>query len=108
MNVMLVSVSERTSEIGLLKALGANRSQVLSVFLTEAALLSMAGGAIGLGLGWAALELLVSIYPAIPAVAPLWAVAAVLGLAVGTGPIFGVIPAIRAMRLDPVSALTRG
>jgi putative ABC transport system permease protein len=108
MNVMLVSVSERTSEIGLLKALGANRQQVLSVFLTEAALLSMAGGAIGLGLGWAALQLLVTIYPAIPATPPVWAVATVLGLAVVTGPIFGVIPALRAMRMDPVSALTRG
>jgi len=108
MNVMLVSVSERTSEIGLLKALGANRSQVLAFFLTEATLLSLAGGAIGLGVGWASLQLLVSIYPAIPAAAPLWAVAAVLGLAVVTGPIFGVLPALRAMRLDPVSALTRG
>jgi putative ABC transport system permease protein len=106
MNVMLVTVSERTAEVGLLKALGAGRAQVLAVFLTEATLLSSAGGIIGLAIGSGFLHLLTSFYPAVPATTPLWAIVGVLALAMSTGPIFGVMPAIRAMRLDPVDALT--
>lgn len=106
MNVMLVSVSERTREIGLLKAIGASSSQILTAFLTEAVFLSALGGLLGLGLGWGAVRLLVQLYPALPASPPAWAVAASLGLSVAVGAVFGLLPARRATRLDPVAALS--
>lgn len=105
MNVMLVSVSERTREIGLLRAVGVGRRQVLALFLTEAALLSAAGGLIGLAAGWLAVRVLVRVFPALPASPPAWAIAAALGLALGVGVLFGLLPARRAARLDPVLAL---
>lgn len=105
MNVMLVSVSERTKEVGLMRALGVGRRQVLAVFLTESALLSAAGGLLGLAVGWLAVRLLVGIFPALPASPPTWAVAAALGLSFGVGVLFGLLPARRAARLDPVAAL---
>jgi putative ABC transport system permease protein len=105
MNVMLVSVSERTREVGLLKALGAGRRQILAAFLAEAILISSAGGLLGLALGWVAVLLIVAVYPALPASPPLWAVAAAFSLSVGVGAVFGVLPARRATRLDPVTAL---
>ncbi|HSS78897.1 MAG TPA: ABC transporter permease [Thermoanaerobaculia bacterium] len=105
MNVMLVSVSERTREVGLLRAVGVGRRQVLTVFLTEAALLSGGGGLLGLGAGWLAVRLMVQLYPALPASPPVWAVFASLGLALGVGILFGLLPARRAARLDPVLAL---
>lgn len=105
MNVMLVSVSERTREVGLLKALGAGRPQILGVFLAEAVLLSTAGGVAGLCLGYGAVFALVSIYPDLPARPPLWAVLSALSLAISVGAAFGVLPARRATRLDPVAAL---
>ncbi len=105
MNVMLVSVSERTREVGLLKALGAERRQILLAFLTEAVLISSAGGLLGLALGWLAVRLLVAVDPALPATPPHWAVAAALLLSVAVGALFGVLPARRATRLDPVTAL---
>ena len=105
MNVMLVSVSERTREVGLLKALGAGRRQILAAFLTEAILISSAGGLLGLALGWAAVLVLVTAYPALPASPPLWAVLAAFSLSVAVGAVFGVLPARRATRLDPVAAL---
>ncbi|HEY8231766.1 MAG: ABC transporter permease [Burkholderiales bacterium] len=105
MNVMLVSVSERTREVGLLKALGAGRGQILAAFLTEAILISSAGGLLGLLLGWAAIGAIVTVYPALPAAPPAWAVAAALALSVAVGALFGVLPARRATRLDPVHAL---
>ncbi len=108
MNVMLVSVSERTPEIGLLKALGVSGNQVLAVFLTEAALLSTAGGAVGLAFGTGLLELVTIFYPSVPANTPAWAISSVLGLAMLTGPLFGVMPAWRAMRLDAVASLSGG
>jgi putative ABC transport system permease protein len=107
MNVMLVSVSERRSEVGLLKAMGATNRQILAIFLAEAAMLSTAGGIIGLGFGWLLLQILRAIYPVLPATTPFWAVLSVIALAVCTGPLFGVIPAWRATRLDPVLALQR-
>jgi len=105
MNVMLVSVSERTREVGLLKALGVGRRQILSVFLTEAALLSTFGGLVGLGFGWLMVGVLVKVYPAFPAAPPNWAVAAALLVSVAVGITFGLLPARRASRLDPVIAL---
>jgi putative ABC transport system permease protein len=107
MNVMLVSVTERRSEIGLLKALGVTRSQVVRVFLAEAVLLSGAGGAAGLTLAALALRIFRGIYPSFPAAPPLWAVLAALGTALGVGLVFGLWPAWRASKLDPVAALAR-
>jgi putative ABC transport system permease protein len=107
MNVMLVAVTERTAEVGLLKALGATRRQVMALFLAEAAILSSAGGVLGLGSGYAAAALLSRIYPALPAVPPTWAVVAAVALSIGVGLTFGVLPARRAARLDPVAALSR-
>lgn len=107
MNVMLVSVSERTREVGLLKALGASGGQVQRLFLVEAALLSSAGGVLGLlagGLGTLAIR---SLYPDFPVAPPGWAVAAALAVSVSVGLVFGVLPARRAARLDPVVALAR-
>ncbi|MHC5209600.1 MAG: ABC transporter permease [Planctomycetota bacterium] len=107
MNVMLVSVSERVPEVGLLKAVGAAPGQIMRLFLVEAVLISTAGGLLGVGLGWALVQLLVAFYPVFPASAPPWAAAAALAVAVVFGAVFGVLPARRAMRLDPVTALAR-
>lgn len=105
MNVMLVSVSERTAEVGLLRALGAERSQVARVFLAEALLLSAAGALAGIALGFVAVETVAWWYPKFPAQTPLWAVGAALALALAAGAGFGLAPARRAARLDPVAAL---
>ncbi|THF60574.1 FtsX-like permease family protein [Pseudothauera nasutitermitis] len=105
MNVMLVSVTQRTAEIGLLKALGAEPRTIRRVFLAEAALLSLAGGLAGLALGHGGAALLRLAWPVLPAWPPDWAVAAGLGTALVTGVLFGVLPARRAARLDPVQAL---
>jgi putative ABC transport system permease protein len=105
MNVMLVSVSERTAEVGLLKALGVLRRQVLSVFLAEAAILALLGGIAGLGLGLALVRLSRALYPALPATPPLWAVAAALCLSALVGLLAGVGPARRAAGLPPVESL---
>jgi putative ABC transport system permease protein len=107
MNVMLVSVSERTSEVGLLKALGAGGGQVQLVFLLEAALLSALGGLVGLVLGWIGVLILGKLFPALPASTPLWAKLASFGTAIAAGLLFGVLPARRASRLEPVAALAR-
>jgi putative ABC transport system permease protein len=106
MNVMLVSVTERRAEIGLLKALGAANNHILRVFLTEAVLLSSVGGLVGIIAGYTAVRLFVGYYPSFPATPPVWAVASAIVLAVLVGVGFGVWPARRATRLDPVKALT--
>jgi len=107
MNVMLVSVAQRTAEIGLLKALGAPRRQILAGFLTEAGLLSACGGLVGLAVGWAGSLLIGSFYPVLTVRPPLWAVLAAFATALGTGLVFGTLPARRAAALDPVHALAR-
>lgn len=105
MNVMLVSVSQRTSEIGLLKALGAPRRDIVRLFLAEAALLSSAGAALGIAFGWLVNSILQHIYPSLPLGAPAWAVAMAIIVSILTGLLFGALPARRASRLDPVLAL---
>jgi putative ABC transport system permease protein len=107
MNVMLVSVAQRRSEIGLLKALGASGGTIRLAFLVEAALLSAAGALVGYALGLAGAALIRTLYPTFPAYPPDWAVLAGLGTALFTGLLFGVLPARNAARLDPVTALAR-
>ncbi|HOG04547.1 MAG TPA: FtsX-like permease family protein, partial [Accumulibacter sp.] len=107
MNVMLVSVTQRTAEIGLLKALGATGATIRNAFLTEAAMLSVAGALLGFVLGQSGAALIRQLYPAYPAFPPDWAVLAGIGTALVTGILFGVLPARRAARLDPVQALAR-
>jgi putative ABC transport system permease protein len=107
MNVMLVSVSERTREVGLLKALGATSGQVLRLFLAEAATLSAVGGAVGLVMAWAASAAVRHVYPSFPMQPPPWAMPAALVVSLGVGLLFGAWPARRAARLDPILAMTR-
>ena len=107
MNVMLVSVSQRTAEIGLLKALGATGGGIRLMFLTEASMLSLTGAVVGFVLGQLGAALIRQLYPTFPAYPPDWAVLAGLGTALVTGILFGVLPARRAARLDPVLALSR-
>lgn len=106
MNVMLVAVSQRKAEIGLLKALGAPTSQVLRLFLTEATLLASAGGALGLVLGLGGVLVLNQAVPDFSAQPPLWALIASVLITFFTGLLFGSIPARQAARLDPVAALS--
>jgi putative ABC transport system permease protein len=105
MNVMLIAVTQRVKEIGLLKALGAPGRQIRNLFFAEAVLLSSAGAITGLSLGYAGSFIIRQIYPAIPVWPPWWAVLAACGTAIGTGILFSVWPARRAARLDPVAAL---
>ena len=107
MNVMLVSVAQRTSEIGLLKALGAPAATIRAVFLTEAALLSVAGAVVGYLVGQAGAFAVRTAYPTFPAWPPTWAVVAALGTALSTGALFGVLPARKAAALEPVAALSK-
>ncbi|WP_446808905.1 ABC transporter permease [Methylomonas sp. 2BW1-5-20] len=107
MNVMLVSVSQRTAEIGLLKALGATQGQLQRWFLCEAALLSLAGALVGSVIGQFGILVLQWLYPGFPVALPVWARLSALAVALVTGLLFGVLPARKAARLDPVAALAR-
>jgi putative ABC transport system permease protein len=107
MNVMLVTVVERTREIGLLKALGVGRGQILSVFLVESALISLSGGVAGVGAALGITAVARHAFPEFPVQAPVWAVAAALGVSILVGVLFGAMPARRAARLDPIAALAR-
>jgi putative ABC transport system permease protein len=107
MNVMLVSVTERTREIGLLKALGVTHAQVVAVFLVEAAVLATAGGCIGLTVGIGGGRIVQHFYPEFPFQPPAWAIPVALGVSCSVGLLFGILPARSAARLDPVTALMR-
>lgn len=107
MNVMLIAVSQRTAEIGLLKALGAAPRQIIMLILAEAFLLSTLGAAIGYVLGQLGSFVIRYAFPDLPAYAPMWAVVVALAVAVVTGLLFSLMPARRAARLDPVLALSR-
>ena len=102
MNIMLVSVTERTKEIGLRKAVGAKSGDILLQFLTEAVVLCLFGGAIGILIGFGGSLIA---HKWIPAVVPLWAVLLAFGFSAAVGIIFGVAPAYKASKLDPIKAL---
>ncbi len=105
MNIMLVSVTERTREIGVRKAVGARRSDIIAQFLTEAVVLTAMGGLIGICFGWLVSALARLLFPALPTAVPLWTVVVGVVVSVGVGLFFGVWPATKAARLDPVVAL---
>ena len=107
MNIMLMVVTERTREIGLRKALGARRSDIMAQMLTESVVLSVFGGVVGTMLG-AAIALAISSLTPIPASVEPWSVALGIGITALVGLFFGLYPASRAARLDPIEALTEG
>jgi putative ABC transport system permease protein len=102
MNIMLVSVSERTREIGIRKAVGAKTYDIMSQFVIEAVVLSVAGGVVGIALGWVGAAGLTSFVPT--EITP-WAVVLAFFFSAGVGIFFGVYPAYRAASLDPIEAL---
>ena len=104
MNIMLVSVTERTKEIGVRKAVGATRFNILSQFLIEAVVLTAIGGLAGLAVGEGA-SVLMNKYSPLPAYVPLWAIGVGIGISAGVGIVFGLWPAWKAARLDPIEAL---
>ena len=104
MNIMLVSVTERTKEIGVRKAVGATRLNILSQFLIEAVVLTAIGGLAGLAVG-ELLSLLMNKYSPLPAYVPLWAIGVGVGISAAIGIIFGLWPAWKAARLNPIDAL---
>ena len=106
MNIMLMVVTERTREIGLRKALGARRSDIMSQILTESVVLSVFGGVVGTIIG-AIIALTISAVTPIPASVEPWSVALGIGITAAVGLFFGLYPAMRAARLDPIEALRR-
>src|SRR6478672_8343298 len=104
MNIMLMSVRERTHEIGLRKSVGARRADILRQFLAESVMLAVLGGALGAGSGWG-FAALISVASPLPARVTTWSILVALGLGAGVGVIFGVYPANRAAQLDPVAAM---
>ena len=100
-----MSVRERTREIGIRKAVGARSSDIIVQFLTEAVVLTGLGGLIGLTLGFVFSRMVGLIFPNLPTAVPLWAAASGVLVSVGVGLFFGIWPASRAAKLDPVEAL---
>jgi ABC-type antimicrobial peptide transport system permease subunit len=105
MNIMLMSVTERTREIGVRKAMGARRRDIIRQFLTEAIALTGTGGIVGVLLGAAISFAVNKLLPNLPSAVPLWAVVMGVGTSVSVGVFFGIYPALKASRLDPVEAL---
>ncbi len=105
MNIMLVSVTERTREIGVRKALGARRREIITQFMTEAVVLTFLGGLLGMAVGWLIPVLGGFVFPELPMSVPLWAAGTGVVVSVGIGLFFGIWPANKAARLDPVEAL---
>lgn len=105
MNVMLVSVTERTREIGLRKSVGAHRRDILMQFLTEAVVLSTVGGGIGIAIGYAIVNVATMHPDMVEADVPTWSVALALGFSAGVGILFGIIPAFKAAIIHPIDAL---
>jgi len=105
MNIMLMSVTERTREIGVRKAIGARRRDIIWQFLTEAMVLTGAGGIIGVLLAVGISALINATLPKLPSVVPMWAIVLAVGVSMSVGLFFGMYPAVKAARLDPVDAL---
>jgi len=105
MNIMLVSVTERTREIGVRKALGARRSDIVWQFLLEAMTLTASGGLMGITVGWLLSLTIRTFVPSLPSTVPAWSVVAGFSIATSVGLFFGLWPAIKAARLDPIAAL---
>jgi putative ABC transport system permease protein len=105
MNIMLVSVTERTREIGVRKAIGARRSDITWQFLLEAMTLTGFGGVVGILVGWLLSLTIRTFVPSLPSTVPLWSVIAGFTVANAIGLFFGLWPALKAARLDPIAAL---
>ena len=105
MNIMLVSVTERTREIGVRKAVGARRSDIIWQFLLEAMTVTAAGGVLGILAGWVLSLAIRTFVPSVPSTVPLWSVVAGFTVATSVGLFFGIWPAVKAARLDPIAAL---
>lgn len=105
MNIMLVSVTERTKEIGIRKAIGATRGAIVFQFLSEAMALTLLGGLIGIVLSLGISNLILLLLPSLPAKVELWMILLSLGVSIGIGLIFGVLPARKAANLDPIECL---
>ena len=104
MNIMLASVTERTREIGIRRALGAKRRDIIVQFLTETVVLSLCGGVLGLGVG-IVLPLLIELFTGMKVIFTLWSLVLAFSISALVGLIFGIYPASRAARMDPIEAL---
>ena len=105
MDIMLVSVTERTREIGVRKAVGARQRDIAGQFLLEAVVLTGSGGLIGIAIGWLLSFMIRMMVPSLPSTVPLWSVVAGFVVSTSVGLFFGLWPALKAARLDPITAL---